>query len=115
MKSVYPFKIEINEYSSSIDTIYMILQKETRIECDEGDDPNNMIFKKFREMVEKKTEKKKKEIDAMLEKGAKIYEIRHNNIKCVAVKAAKKKARIIDVSSDPKYSKMLEEYVNKQP
>ena len=51
----------------------------------------------------------------MLEKGAKIYELRHNNVKCVAVKVPKKKARIIDVSSDPEYRKMLEEYVNQQP
>ena len=115
VKSVYPFKIEISEYSSSISSVYTMLQMESRIECGEGEAPNNIFFKKFREKVEKMTEKKKKEIDSMLEKGAKIYELRHNNVKCVAVKVPKKKARIIDVSSDPEYRKMLEEYVNQQP
>ncbi len=115
VKSAYPFTIEIEPYSSAISTLYMFVEKEVRIECGEGEAPNTMIFKKFREMVEKKTAKRKKEIDAMLAKGAKIYQLRHNSVKCVAVKVPKKKARIIMVSSKPEYRKMLEEYANQQP
>lgn len=109
--NLYPFETEIMPFEWEPDIIDGIIREHTQRENGYGYGLNKKKYEKYREKMKKLIPERQAEFRDLLEKGAKVYAIRHKVLMGIAIKAPGRKTILYMRSKDPSYEKELSCYM----
>ena len=109
--NLYPFETEIMPFEWEPDIIDGIIREHTQRENGYGYGLKKEKYEKYREKMKKLIPERQAEFRDLLEKGAKVYAIRHKVLMGIAIKATGRKAILYMRSKDPSYEKELLRYM----
>ena len=111
IENLYPFETEILPFEWDSGIIGNIIREHTQRENGYGYGLKKDEYERYREKTKKLIQERQAKLNDLLDKGAKVYVIRHKVLMGVAIKAPDRKAVIYMRSKDPAYEKALSRYM----